>query len=136
MVRRHLAADAIPVEPHLEAKAAQRITRLERDATPLRDRLVVHLVNRREPTSGPRKSNRMDIETAKMATSKVVIRGYTGVAADAGDHSESQLQQLDDFGTNLRNALLILIYSEQVTALPNVPFASSSAHSNVEHVKY
>ncbi len=81
MVQRHRAADALPVEPDLAAKAAQRITRLERDATQLRDWLAAHPTDRRGPTGGIRKSNRTDNESAKMATGKGVIQGYTGVAA-------------------------------------------------------
>ena len=81
MVQRHRAADALPIEPDLAVKAAQRITRLERDATQLRDWLAAHPADRRGPTGGIRKSNRTDNESAKMATSKGVIQGYTGVAA-------------------------------------------------------
>lgn len=59
-----------------------------------------------------RKSNRTDAESAKMATSKGVIQGYTGVpvvramrdvlapdsliSADAGYHSEANLKQLGE----------------------------------------
>jgi len=86
MVRRHRAADALPTEPDLAAKAAQRITQLERDATQLRDWLAAHPTDRRGPTGGIRKSNRTDNDSAKMATSKGVIQGYTGVAAVDAQH--------------------------------------------------
>ena len=81
MVQRHRAEDALPNEPDLAVKAAQRITRLERDATQLRDWLAAHPADRRGPTGGLRQSNRTDNESAKMATNKGVIQGYTGVAA-------------------------------------------------------
>jgi transposase len=86
MVQRHRAADALPTEPDLAAKAAERITRLDRDAAHLRDWLAAHPADRRGPTGGIRKSNRTDNESAKMATSKGVIQGYTGVAAVDAQH--------------------------------------------------
>jgi transposase len=86
MVQRHRAADALPTEPDLAAKAAERITRLDRDAAQLRDWLAAHPADRRGPTGGIRKSNRTDNESAKMATSKGVIQGYTGVAAVDAQH--------------------------------------------------
>jgi transposase len=86
MVQRHRAADARPTEPDLAAKAAQRITRLDRDAAQLRDWLAAHPADRRGPTGGIRKSNRTDNDSAKMATSKGVIQGYTGVAAVDAQH--------------------------------------------------
>ena len=86
MVQRHRDADALPVEPDLAAKAAQRIARLERDATQLRDWLAAHPEDRRGPKGTIRKSNRTDNESAKMATGKGVIQGYTGVAAVDARH--------------------------------------------------
>jgi len=86
MVQRHRAADARPVEPTLEAKAAQRITQLERDASQLRAWLAAHPEERRGPKGTIRKSNRTDNDSAKMATSKGVIQGYTGVAAVDAQH--------------------------------------------------
>ena len=71
----------MPVEPDLAVKAAQRITRLERDATQLRDWLAAHPADRRGPTGGLRQSSRTDNERAPMATNTGVIQGYTGVAA-------------------------------------------------------
>ena len=85
-MQRHRAADALPSEPDLAVKAAQRITQLERDATQLREWLAVHPADRRGPTGGIRQSNRTDNDSAKMATSKGVIQGYTGVAAVDAQH--------------------------------------------------
>ena len=86
MVARHRAEDARPVEPDLRAKETQRIARLEQDATELRDWLAAHPEDRRGPTGGVRQSNRTDNESAKMATSKGVLQGYTGVAAVDSAH--------------------------------------------------
>jgi transposase len=73
MVARHRAADALPVEPDLAEKAAQRVERLARDAADLRGWLAKHPADRRGPTGGVRKSNRTDNQSAKMATGKGVI---------------------------------------------------------------
>ncbi len=86
MVQRHRASDALPVEPDIAAKAEQRIARLERDATQLREWLAAHPGERRGPKGTIRKSNRTDNESAKMATGKGVIQGYTGVAAVDARH--------------------------------------------------
>lgn len=81
IVERHRAADALPVEPTLAFKEGKRIARLERDATQLRKWLAAHPDERRGQKRTGGKSNRTVNESAKMATSKGVIQGYTGVAA-------------------------------------------------------
>ena len=85
MVERHRANDALPVEPDLAKKAERRLARLQRDAAELRDWLATNCDDRRGPTGAVRKSNRTDNESAKMATGKGVIQGYTGVAAVDGN---------------------------------------------------
>ena len=81
LVERHRAADALPLEPTLAFKTAKRITRLDRDAKQMRAWLAAHPEDRRGPTGTVRQSNRTDNESAKMATGKGVIQGYTGVVA-------------------------------------------------------
>jgi transposase len=80
MVARHRAGDDRPPEPDLDTKAATRRARLERDAAELRGWLAAHPEDRRGVKGSIRKSNRTDPESAKMATSKGVIQGYTAVA--------------------------------------------------------
>lgn len=86
MLARHRATDALPTEPTLAAKEATRIARLEKDAAQLRGWLAAHPEDRRGAKGAIRKSNRTDNESAKMATGKGVIQGYTGVAAVDGKH--------------------------------------------------
>ena len=81
IVQRHRATDAVPVEPNLDTKAAQRVARLQHDAAELRTWLAAHPDERRGPKGTVRQSNRTDTDSAKMATAKGVIQGYTGVAA-------------------------------------------------------
>jgi transposase len=86
MLDRHRAADALALEPDVAAKETVRIARLTRDAEQLRDWLATHPTDRHGPTGGLRKSNRTDNESAKMATEKGVIQGYTGVATVDAAH--------------------------------------------------
>lgn len=81
LLARHRAADGEAPAPTLEAKRAQRIMRLQRDAAQLRAWLAAHPEDRRGVKGAVRKSNRTDHDSAKLATSKGVIQGYTGVAA-------------------------------------------------------
>lgn len=83
MLARHRTADGAPTEPTLLAKEQQRIAALTKDAEQIREWLATHPTDRHGP--GPkgklRKSNRTDNESAKMATGKGVVQGYTGVVA-------------------------------------------------------
>ncbi len=81
MLARHRAEDARPVEPDVAAEDEAGRARLERDAAELRAWPAAHPDDRRGPTGGVRKGNRTDADSAKMATVKGVIQGYTGVAA-------------------------------------------------------
>jgi transposase len=86
MLERHREADQQPVESDLKAKDVQRITRLQAEAAQLRKWLADHPEDRTGSKGSIRKSNRTDNESAKMATSKGVIQGYTGVAAVDAKH--------------------------------------------------
>jgi transposase len=86
MLARHRDNDTQPTEPGLAAKARQRIERLQADAGKLRDWLKNNPADRKGAKGNIRKSNRTDNESAKMATSKGVIQGYTGVAAVDAKH--------------------------------------------------
>lgn len=86
MLARHRAEDARDMEPSLAAKDTARRERLVRDAAELRTWLAQHPHDRRGATGAVRKSNRTDNESAKMATGKGVIQGYTGVATVDAAH--------------------------------------------------
>jgi len=103
MLARHRAEDNKQVEPGRHAKETQRIARLQQDATQLRQWLAEHPADRKGSKGTLRKSNRTDNESAKMATSKGIIQGYTGVAAvdsqnqiiiDAQAHGTGSEQEL------------------------------------------
>ena len=105
MVARHRAEDARPVEPDLRAKETQRIARLERDATELRDWLTANPEDRKGATGGVRQSNRTDPDSAKMATGKGVIQGYTGVVAV--DAAHQIIVEAQAHGTGAEQELLL-----------------------------
>ena len=105
MLARHRAEDERGVEPDLAAKDKQRKERLKRDAAQLREWLAEHPEERRGSKGSVRKSNRTDNESAKMATSKGVIQGYTGVAAVDGKHQI--IVEAQAHGTGSEQALLM-----------------------------
>jgi transposase len=86
MLARHRTEDGRDVEPTLSAKDTARRECLVRDAAEWRTWLARHPEDRRGAKGAIRKSNRTDNESAKMATSKGVIHGYTGVATVDAAH--------------------------------------------------
>ncbi|WP_124951061.1 IS1182 family transposase [Sulfuriferula thiophila] len=105
MLERHREADQCAIEPDLRAKETQRITRLQRDAAEIRSWLTHHPEDRKGSKGAIRKSNRTDNESAKMATSKGVIQGYTGVAAVDAKHQI--IVEAQAHGTGSEQELLI-----------------------------
>ena len=105
MLARHRQNDTLPTEPDLAAKDIQRIERLQREAAQMRDWLEANPEDRQGAKGSIRKSNRTDNESAKMATSKGVIQGYTGVAAVDDRHQIIVAAQAH--GTGSEQALLL-----------------------------
>jgi hypothetical protein len=86
MLARHRENDALAVEPTLAEKDVRQIERLDREAAQMRQWLNDHPADRKGAKGKVVKSNRTDNESAKTATSKGVIQGYTGVAAVDDKH--------------------------------------------------
>ena len=105
MLERHRQEDQRAIEPDLKEKETQRITRLHRDAAQIRQWLAAHPDDRKGSKGTLRKSNRTDNESAKMATSKGVIQGYTGVAAVDARHQI--IVEAQAHGTGSEQELLI-----------------------------
>jgi transposase len=104
MLERHREADRA-IEPNHRAKETQRLTRLQTDAAQVRQWLADHPEDRKGSKGAIRKSNRTDNESAKMATSKGVIQGYTGVAAVDARHQI--IVEAQAHGTGSEQELLI-----------------------------
>jgi transposase len=107
MLARHRETDQHAAEPDLEAKATQRIERLQREAAQIRQWLANNPNERRGSKGSIRKSNRTDGDSAKMATAKGVIQGYAGVAAVDGRHQV--IVEAQAHGTGSEQELLMLM---------------------------
>ena len=105
MLERHREEDQRANEPDLIAKEMQRIASLQSDAAQIRRWLTANPEDRKGSKGAIRKSNRTDNESAKMATSKGVIQGYTGVAAVDAKHQI--IVEAQAHGTGSEQELLI-----------------------------
>jgi transposase len=129
MLARHRAEDAKPLEPDLAVKEAKRIERLERDAAQIRGWLTAHPEERRGVKGAIRKSNRTDNESAKMATSKGVIQGYTGVAAVDGKHQIIVCAQAHGTGSEQELLVPVVVAMKDVLAQNSLITADAGYHS-------
>ncbi|MEZ5611916.1 MAG: hypothetical protein R3E33_00195 [Rhodocyclaceae bacterium] len=103
MMDRHAQADARPSSDPEAERAVRTRERLTREAARIRAWLAEHPEDRKGAKGAVRLSNRTDNESAKMATGKGVIQGYTGVATvdakaqvvlDAQAHGTGSEQEL------------------------------------------
>jgi transposase len=129
MLQRHREADARPIEPDLAAKEARRVERLQRDAAQIRHWLAQHPADRRGVKGALRKSNRTDNESAKMATGKGVIQGYTGVAAVDGKHQIIVAAQAHGTGSEQELLVPVVAAMQGILAEHSVVIADAGYHS-------
>jgi len=104
LLAKHRAEDEIgSTDTRIRERELRRVERLNRDLRQVSNWLKGHAHDRRGAKGSVRKSNRTDNESAKMATSKGVIQGYTAVAAvdekhqiivEAQAHGVGQEQEL------------------------------------------
>ena len=73
--------DAAGSDERLAQRAQRQIERLNSEAAKIGQWLEQHPTERKSAKGKERLSNRTDNESAKMATGKGVVQGYTGVAA-------------------------------------------------------
>jgi transposase len=110
---RHRAIDSLATEPPLEEKERRRVQRLEHDAVEIRAWLTRHAEDRRGPKGTLRQSNRTDNESAKMATGKGVIQGYTGAAAVDAKHQI--VVEAQAYGTGSEQEILLPVIEALTT---------------------
>ena len=129
MLARHRDGDQNTAEPSLAARAATRCERLTREATELRAWLAHHPDDRRGSQGAVVKSNRTDNDSAKLATDKGVIQGYTGVAAVDSWHQIIVVAQAH--GTGAEHALLLPVVTQLQPLLkpPSLVTADAGYHS-------
>jgi transposase len=130
MLQRHREADAMPSEPTQTVKAAKRIERLERDAAQIRAWLATHPDDRRGVKGAIRKSNRTDNESAKMATGKGVIQGYTGVAAVDAKHQIIVEAQAHGTGSEQELLLPVVTAMQELLTPASLVTADAGYHSD------
>ena len=104
MLARHRDADTQASEPEA-LHQARKLEKLQKEAQQLRDWLDAHPEDRKGTTGKPRLSNLTDPDSAKMATSKGVVQGYTGVATVDAKHQI--VMDAQAHGTGSEQALLI-----------------------------
>ena len=81
IIDKHRLADTAPSDEAVAQRDAKKLARLKKESQQLRTWLEKNKEDRKGAKNAIRLSNRTDNESAKMATSKGVIQGYTGVAA-------------------------------------------------------
>ena len=124
MLERHRAEDQRAIEPDLQAKEVQRITRLQTDALLMRQWLATNPEDRKGSKGAIRKSNRTDNESAKMATSKGVLQGYTGVAAVDAKHQI--IVEAQAHGTGSEQELLVPVVKAIKATQTKTPLINDS----------
>ncbi len=102
MIEAHRLADGRPEDE--DKRQARKLERLQREAAQLSQWLRDHPQDRMGTAGKPVLSNLTDNESAKMATDKGVIQGYTGVATV--DDKHQIVVDAQAFGTGSENALL------------------------------
>lgn len=99
-----------------DSRAARKLERLQKEAAQMREWLKENPEDRKGVKGGVRLSNLTDNESAKMATGKGVIQGYTGVAAV--DEKTQIIVEAQAHGTGSEQELLVPIM-EATTQLRN-----------------
>ena len=103
MIDRHKDND-VKIEDG-DGREARKLERLQQEAAKLREWLKANPEDRKGAKGSVRLSNRTDNESAKMATGKGVIQGYTGVAAV--DEKNQIIIEAQAHGTGSEQELLI-----------------------------
>ena len=129
MLERHRAEDRKAVEPDLHQKELQRIASMQADAAQMKQWLKGNPEDKKGSKGKARKSNRTDNDSAKMATSKGVIQGYTGVAAVDAKHQI--IVEAQAHGTGSEQELLIPVVDamKEVLSADTLITADAGYHS-------
>jgi len=105
MLAQHQSADNAPTDESIHKREAHKLARLQKEAQQLRDFLKQNPADRKGSKGSICLSNRTDNESAKMATSKGVVQGYTGVATV--DEKAQIIVDAQAHGTGSEQALLL-----------------------------
>jgi len=114
MLAKHQSADSAPSDEASIKREARKLERLQKEAERLRSWLKKNPEDRKGSKDSIRLSNLTDNESAKMATGKGVVQGYTGVAAV--DEQSQIIVDAQAHGTGSEQALLLPV----VTAIASL----------------
>lgn len=134
MLERHRQNDRLPVEPDLAEKQRQRAESLNQEAAQLRQWLAANSQDRKGSKGTIRKSNRTDPDSAKMATGKGVIQGYTGVAAVDAKHQIIIEAQAHGTGSE-QELLLPVVRATQGQATPDTLYTADAGYHSEANIK-
>ena len=129
IITTHRQADTALSDDAVAQREAKKLARLQEESKQLRDWLEKNTADRPGSKGAVRLSNRTDNESAKMATSKGVIQGYTGVAAV--DEKNQIIVDAQAHGTGSEQALLaaVVTATETYRAPTTVITADAGYHS-------
>lgn len=105
MLEKHRQTDASGAHPAPSEREAQQLARLQAEAKKTREWLAANPKDRAGAKGSVRLSNQTDNDSAKMATGKGVIQGYTGVAAV--DEKAQIIVEAQAHGTGSEHELLL-----------------------------
>jgi transposase len=134
MLERHRANDCLPVELDLAEKSRHKAESLSQEAAELRQWLVDHPKDRKGSKGAIRKSNRTDPDSAKMATGKGVIQGFTGVAAVDAKHQIIIEAQAHGTGSE-QELLLPVVRATQAQAAPETLYTADAGYHSERNLK-
>lgn len=131
MLTRHRETDMTPVDERQAQREACKLERLQKEAKQLKDWLAANLADRKGPKGGVRQSNFTDNESAKMATGKGVIQGYTGVAAV--DEKHQIILDAQAHGTGSEQELLVPVAQAVKPQMSNQTVVTADAGYHSEN---
>jgi transposase len=125
---------ACPSNPTSSRNRGKSAESLGREAAELRQWLVANPEDRKGSKGAIRKSNRTDPDSAKMATGKGVIQGYTGVAAVDAQHQIIIEAQAHGTGSE-QELLLPVIRASQTQATPTTLYTADAGYHSERNLK-
>ncbi|SFN99419.1 transposase, IS4 family [Formivibrio citricus] len=134
IIARHREQDAAKAGDGLSEREIRSIERLQKQARQVDEWLSANPKDRKGTSGGVRKSNLTDNDSAKMATGKGVIQGYTGVAAV--DAAHQIIMEAQAHGTGSEQELLIPM-AESLTPLsaPHTCYVADAGYHSTGNVE-
>ncbi len=128
MIASHQARDGAAADDDEPGLNLQRVKRLQHEAARTREFLATH-AERKSDKGKIRKSNVTDNDSAKMATAKGVIQGYTGVAAVDSQHQVIVAAAAHGSGSEQSALLPTIAQTDAVRAPQTLITADAGYHS-------